>query len=73
MKRRVEIIEEAGVKLGRLALECGDVISLDEDIARLIIEAGWGRCPSTGEQGERKEGASAAILPDDVLTKISTL
>lgn len=73
MKRRVEITEPTGVKLGRLALECGDVVSLDSDIAKLVIDAGWGKCAATGEQGERKAGTSVSLSPADVLVKIGTL
>lgn len=69
-KRRVEITEESGVKLGRLALCCGDIISLDADLAELVVSSGWGRDVVTGEQGERKPGATALTV-DSVITKVA--
>ncbi len=72
MKKRVEITEHTGVKLGRLVLSEGDVVSLDSDIADLIVSSGWGRCMATGEQGERKEGAQRLSVAD-VITKIDAL
>lgn len=72
MKKRVEITEVTGVRLGRLVLAEGDVVSLDADIADLIIQSGWGKNAATGEQGERKEGAQR-LTAQDVITKIDAL
>ena len=71
-KKRVEIMEEGGVKIGRLNLSKDDIVSLDADIADLIILNGWGKCAVTGEQGERKAG-SVKIEVDSVVQKIASL
>lgn len=70
--RKVEITEETGVKLGRLKLTHGDTISLDDDIASLVIDNGWGKCVETGEQGERQPGA-VKLEVDSVVQKINSL
>lgn len=72
MKIRVEITEVNGVKLGRLALSQGDVISLDDDIATVIIEKGWGKNADTGETGVRVEGATR-LKAESVVQKIGNL
>lgn len=69
--RRVEITEET-LKLGRMSLTKGDSVSLDDDIAKLVIENGWGKCAKTGEQGERKT-TSVKIEVDAVVQKIASL
>lgn len=69
--RRVEITEET-LKLGRMSLTKGDSVSLDDDIAKLVIDNGWGKCAKTGEQGERKT-TSVKIEVDAVVQKIASL
>jgi len=69
--RRVEIISEK-LKLGRQAYFAGDRISLDDDVAQMVIEQGWGKCCETGEQGERKPGA-VKLNVDSVVQKIAAL
>lgn len=69
--RRVEITEDK-LKLGRMTLTKGDSVSLDDDIAKLVIDNGWGKCVETGEQGERKKG-SVKIDVDAVVQKIASL
>lgn len=71
-KRRVEITEETGVKLGRMQFMLGDVVSLDRDLADMVIEQGWGKDVETGEQGDRKPG-SVKIKTDSVVHKLSSL
>ena len=71
-KKRVLITEEGGVKVGRLSFEFEDSLSLDADIADLIISNGWGKCAKTGDQGERKPG-SVKIEVDSVVQKIASL
>lgn len=71
-KKRVEITEETGVKLGRLTLSNGDIISLDTDLADLVIQNGWGKCAVTGETGERKTG-SVRVKVDSVVQKLASL
>lgn len=70
--KRIEITEENGVKLGRLTLSKGDIMSFDDDVAQTIIDSGWGKCVVTGEQGERKPG-SVKLTVDSVVQKIASL
>jgi hypothetical protein len=55
-----------------MTLTKGDSVSLDDDIAKLVIDNGWGKCVETGEQGERKKG-SVKIDVDAVVQKIASL
>lgn len=53
--KRVEILEQ--IKEGVVTRHEGDVVSLDDDLAKAYIENGLAKCVDTGETGTRKGGA----------------
>ena len=69
--KRVEITEDK-LKLGRQTFVEGDRVSLDDEVAQMVIDQGWAKCCDTGEQGERKPG-SVKLEVDSVVQKIQAL
>ena len=59
--RKIEFTEEA-VKLGTQTYYAGDVKSFPKAEADEYIRLGWAKDPETGEQGERKPGATKLNL-----------
>lgn len=57
MTRRIEITEEI-LKDGVNEYVKGDILTLDVGKANQWIACGWAKDVETGEQGERKPGAS---------------
>jgi len=70
--RRIEITEETGVKLGRIAYAFGDVVTVDAEIATMMTDAGWAKDAVTGEQGVRKP-CSTKLEVQSVVQKIAAL
>ena len=76
-KRYVQCVEPNGFKEGYSHFMAdadgnnGDQWWADEADAQRWIDLGWCKCVKTGEQGERKPGASGPIQPDKVTTRIS--
>ena len=56
--RKIEILEKGGIKEGVNHRQCGDICSIDSDLATQYIEAGLAKDADTGEVGERVEGVS---------------
>ena len=53
--RRVEVTEER-INDGVNTYYQGDAVTLPKEKADAWIAAGWAKCSTTGEQGERKPG-----------------
>ena len=53
--KRIEILED--IKEGVLVRHEGDVVSVDDDLAKAYIENGLAKDAETGETGTRKGGA----------------
>lgn len=66
--RKIEILEEGGIKEGINHRQQGDICSIDEKLATAYIEAGLAKCVETGESGERVEGVSKVKI--DKITSI---
>ncbi len=64
-KRLVEFTETT--RLGSTTYESGDRKGLEPALAQHCIDAGWAKDAETGEQGERKPGASGVVIPDNVV------
>lgn len=58
--RKIEILET--IKEGVLVRHEGDIVSIDEDLAKAYINAGLAKCATTGESGERKGGATKLVV-----------
>ena len=56
--RKIEILEEGGIKEGVNHRQCGDICSINEELATAYIQAGLAKCVETNEVGERVEGVS---------------
>lgn len=56
--RKIEILEEGGIKEGINHRQKGDICSIDEELATAYINAGLAKDAETGETGERIEGVS---------------
>ena len=56
--RKIEILEEGGIKEGVNHRQKGDICSIDETLATAYIEAGLAKDVKTGEVGKRVEGVS---------------
>lgn len=69
--RKIEIVEEGGIKEGINHRQCGDICSIDYDLATAYINAGLAKDAETGEIGERVEGVSKVKI-DKVTTIISS-
>ena len=69
--RKIEILEEGGIKEGVNHRQCGDVCSIDKALADAYISAGLAKCVETGEVGERVEGVSKVSIKN-VTTIISS-
>ncbi|MCJ8293352.1 MAG: hypothetical protein MJK15_03005 [Colwellia sp.] len=69
--KKIEILEVNGIKEGIVHRQCGDICSIDKDLANAYIGAGLAKCVETGEVGERVEGVSK-IKIDKITTIISS-
>lgn len=70
-KRKIEIIEENGIKEGILVREKGDICTIEESLANAYINAGLAKCCETGETGERVGGAKALVNVNSLITEIT--
>ena len=82
--RKIEVLEESGIKSDGLDLQFEDVVSIPADVADRWIALGWAKCAKTGECGERIPGsriinedgtlgaATKTIQPDDTVTSTAT-
>lgn len=66
--RKIEILEEGGIKEGILERQFGDIVSIDHDLATAYIQAGLAKDVKTGEVGVRVEGVSKVKI--DKLTSV---
>tara|TARA_R110000851_G_scaffold311107_1_gene471148 strand:+ start:249 stop:473 length:225 start_codon:yes stop_codon:yes gene_type:complete len=57
-KRRIEIVEDGGIKEGVDVRNKGDIYWANKEIGTAYIEAGLAKDAETGEIGERIEGVS---------------
>lgn len=61
-KRKIEIIEEGGIKEGTIVREKGDICSIEKELADAYVNAGLARCVDSGECGTRVAGVSKVSL-----------
>lgn len=64
MKKRIEVVEPDGFKVGPIHHECGDIFTSEQ--GQHFIDLGWAKCCETGDCGKRIEGVSK-IKPDSVI------
>jgi hypothetical protein len=67
--RKVEVTEERLLD-GASEYLVGDIKTLPKAKADQWVALGWAKCVETGEQGERKPGASP-IKPDNVSSTVA--
>ena len=66
--QRIEILEQ--IKEGVLVRHEGDVVSVDDELAKAYINAGLAKCAETGETGTRK-GGSVKLTVNPLVIKTS--
>lgn len=69
--RKIEIIEENGIKEGINHRQKGDICSINAGLAKQYIDAGLAKCVETGETGERVEGVSK-VKVDKITNEVSS-